>query len=540
MVAGMLHNIQKLYSWNHFTSQISSHDALFHNGVLRLFTRPTLASIRYFISYVSKQDSHEINRILAQCEGNVTCINKMHAKIITGGYGQNVFVGSKLIGVYSELGQSYLKDARKVFDHLSERDVLLWNMMIQAYANSGLCTESLDVYNQMIVQGVGVDEYTFTFVLKACGVVKGETNGRVIHGRVMKCGLCLNVFVGNALVALYAKCQLVEACRRVFDDIPKKDVVSWNTVISGCANNGHIIEAIELFHSLLHVESCTKPDHATLVSILPACAQAAEMRLGFWIHCYTIKIGLTNDAMIESGLIAMYGNCGHLDYARNMFDQMSEKNIMVWTAMMRGYGMHGNPQEALDLFSNFLNNGLRPDGVVFLCLLSTCSHAGLVAKGREIFKLMEDYGVEKGHEHYACMVDLLGRAGLISEAVEFINTMPMLPGSDVYGALLGACRMHNNIELAEIVAEKLFVLDPNSGGRYVTMAKIYGDGGRLSDAAAVRKVMVKKNIKKPFGFSSIKVDSVVHTFGAEDERNQKTMEIFETLAKIDMVMAEPI
>ncbi|KAL8223280.1 hypothetical protein R6Q57_020679 [Mikania cordata] len=519
----MLKSIQKSYST----------PVNLGNGVVRVLARSSLSSVGCF---ESKKDSYELNRMLTECEGSINRISKMHAKIIVGGYGQNVFVGSKLIGMYAGLDRLYMNHARKVFDHLLERDVFLWNMMIQTYAHSGLSTEALGVYKEMCEQDVVIDKYTVTFVLKACGIVKDEMSGRVIHGHVTKCGFYFNVFVGNALVALYAKCQMMEACRHVFDEIPEKDVVSWNTVISGCANNDRFIEALELFHTFLQDESFSAPDHATLVSILPVCAQVAEIRLGYWIHCYTIKIGLTRDTMVGSGLIAMYGNSGHLDYARQVFDEISERNIMVWTAMMRGYGMHGNPQEALNLFSNFLEGGFHPDGVVFLCLLSTCSHVGLVEEGREIFKQMEDYGVEIGHEHYACMVDLYGRAGLLLEAVEFIKLMPMLPGKDVYGALLGACRMHNNIELAEVVAEKLFALDPNSGGRYVTLAKIYGDGGRLKDAAAVRKLMVKKNIKKPFGFSSIKVDSVVHAFGVEDATHLKTMEIFDTLASLDELM----
>ncbi|KAJ0799651.1 putative tetratricopeptide-like helical domain superfamily [Helianthus annuus] len=520
----MLLNFKKIPKWALSTFQHTH----------KLLPRSTFSFVRCFVSFNSKKDSHDFNRILTECEGSIRCIHKMHAKIITGGYAQNVFIGSKLINMYSGLDQLHMNYARKVFDEMPQRDVFLWNMMIQTYANTGLSIEALNVYKEMCENDVAFDKYTFTFALKACSVIKNETTGSVIHGHVVKTGFVYNVFVGNALVALYAKCQMIEACRRVFDEIPEKDVVGWNTVISGCASNDRAIEALDLFHTFLHDESsCSTPDHATLVSILPACAQVAEVRLGFWIHCYAIKTGLTNDAMVGSGLIAMYGNSGHLDYARQVFDHISERNIMVWTAMMRAYGMHGNPHKALTLFSNFLEGGFQPDGVVFLCLLSTCSHAGLVSKGREIFKQMEVYGVVRGHEHYACMVDLYGRAGLLMEAVEFVKSMPVLPSKDVYGALLGACRMHNNIELAEVVAQKLFVLDPNSGGRYVTLAKIYGDGGRLKDAAAVWKTMVKKNIKKPFGFSSIKVDSVVHTFGVEDETHLRTMEIYDTLAGLD-------
>ncbi|KAI3667292.1 hypothetical protein L6452_42344 [Arctium lappa] len=510
---------------------------LFRNGVVGVFQRPVFASIRYFVSCLSKKDSYELNRMLTQCQGSIRCINKMHAKIIIGGYEQNVFVGSKLFTMYSELGQF---DAHKVFDNLSERDVFLWNLRIQTYANSGLSMEALDVYKEMCEQGVVMDKYTFTFILKASGIVKDEKTGCVIHGRVVKCGFYSNVFVGNALVAFYAKCQMIEACRSVFEEILQKDLVSWNSVISGYTTNGRFIEALELFHTLLHEESIGAPDHATLVTILPACAQAADIQLGFWIHCHAIKTGLANDVMLGSGLIAMYGNCGHLDYACHVFDQIPKRNIMVWTAMIRSYGMHGNAEKTLDLFSNFLKDGLRPDGVVFLCLLSTCSHAGLVAKGREIFKQMDDYDIEKGQEHYACMVDLFGRAGLVMEAVGLIKSMPMVAGKDVYGALLGACGMHNNVGLAEVVAKKLFGLDPKSGGRYVTLAKIYGGAGRLKEAAAVRKTMVKNGIKKAFGCSMVEVDGVVHRFGAEDETHVRRWEIFETLARVDKMMAEEV
>ncbi|KAI3499919.1 hypothetical protein L1887_35733 [Cichorium endivia] len=529
-----LKKVPRSYSWD------NSNCGLLGNGACRVLTRSSFSAIRHLASCPSKQDSYDLNRMLTQCEGSIRRINKMHAKIIIGGYGQNVFVGSKLIGIYSGLGQFYMKDARKVFDHLSEKDVFLWNMMIQTYANSDLSPEALDVYKKMRDQGVIMDKYTFTFILKAYAITKDEKAGCVIHGHVMKCGFYFNLFVGNALVAFYAKCQMIEACMKVFDEMPQKDLVSWNTAISGYANNDRTTEALDLFRTLLHEQSISAPDHATLVSVLPACAQAAEIQLGFWIHCYTIKTGLSKDAMVGSGLIAMYANSGHLDYARQVFDEMPERNIMVWNAMMRGYGMHGNAEETLNLYSNFLKDGFNPDGIVFLCLLSTCSHAGLIAKGREIFKQMEDYGVERTQEHYACMVDLFGRAGLVMEAVELIKSMDMVPEKNVYGALLGACRMHNYIELGEVVAEKLFLLDPMSGGRYVTLARLYGGVGRLKEAAAVRKMMVKNNIKKPFGYSSVKVDSVVHMFGADDENHVKRVEILDTLAVLDKAMTEEI
>ncbi|KAL8265555.1 hypothetical protein R6Q59_023685 [Mikania micrantha] len=490
----MLKSIQKTYS-----TPVNLGD-----GVVRILARSSLSSVGCF---KSKKDSYELNRMLTECEGSINRISKMHAKIIVEGYGQNVFVRSKLIGIYAGLDQLYMNHAHKVFDHFLEKGVFLWNIMIQTYAHSGLSIEALGVYKEMCEKDVVIDKCTFTFVLKACGIVKDEMTGRVMHGHVMKYGFYFNVFVGNSLVALYAKCQMMEACRHMFDEIPEKDVVSWNSVISGGANTDRFIEAIELFHTFLQVESFSAPDHATLVSILPVCAQVAEIGLGYWIHCYTIKIGLTSDTMVGSGLIAMYGNSGHLDYARQVFDEIFERNIMVCMGTHRKYSIFSQ---------TFWRVGSIRTG---LCFYACYQHVVIL-----------------GHEHYAYMVDLYGRAGLLMEAVEFIKLMPMLLGKDVYGALLGSCRMHNNTELAKVVADKLFVLDPNSGDRYVTLAKIYGDGGRLKDVADVRKFLVKKNIKKPFGFSSIKVDSVVHTFGVEDATHLKKWSFFDTLSSLDELM----
>ncbi|KAF8405471.1 hypothetical protein HHK36_010377 [Tetracentron sinense] len=499
------------------------------------------ASIRFFCSggrwKGPYRDSYDYTRLLQNC-GGTKSLKQIHAQIITGGYEQNPFVAAKIVSHYVEYSGSNMVDARKVFDCVCERDVLLWNVVIRGYANSGPFDEGVSIYDQMRSSGVFPNRYTFPFVLKACAGLKGIKKGLVIHGHVVKVGLELEVFVGNALVTFYAKCQEIETSRKVFDEMPHRDVVTWNSMISSYTQNECANEALMLLHKMLRDDTISAPDHATLVGILPACAVAAAIQEGLWIHSYIIKSGMQIDAALGSGLIAMYSNCGRLVTARDLFDRMPERNIVVWNAMIRCYGMHGHAKEALKMFTQMVESNINPDGIIFLCMLSACSHAGMVDKGWEIFKKMEDYGVEKGDEHYACMVDLLGRGGCLNEAVEFIKTMPVKAGKDVYGALLGACRIHNNIELAEEVAEKLFLLDSDHAGRYILLAKMYEDVRRWEDVARVRKVIKEKKIRKPLGFSAVEVDCVLHTFGVEDESHPLTGQIFDTLERLERVMQE--
>ena len=479
------------------------------------------------------RNSYDLTNLLQQCK--VSDISKVHSQIVTGGYGRNPFVGTKLIGRYSESASPNMEHARKVFDGLSDRDVFLWNMIIQGYANSGPSVEAVNMYKELCRSSVLPNQYTFPFVFKACAAMRDQIAGILVHAHAIKLGFGFNLFVGNALVAFYAKCQNIDASRCAFDQISPKDLVSWNSIISGYTTNGYYHEALVLFHAIQKSADC-KPDNATLVAILPACTQLASVQDGLWIHTYILKRGMEINAALGSGLIAMYGNCGRLNDARWIFDHILNKTVVVWNAIIRCYGMHGHADEAAKLFSRMIEDGVCPDSRIFLGLLSTCSHAGMVTRGRELFESMGDYGVERSIEHYACMVDLLGRAGFLKEAMELIEAMPLQPGKDVYGALLGACRIHNNMELAEKVAKKLFVLDPENAARLVTLANMYEDKGRLADAAMARKMVREKKLKKSAGYSSVELDFVYHTFGVEDESHPFTELIFDTLEKLYQVM----
>ncbi|KAK4257438.1 hypothetical protein QN277_007027 [Acacia crassicarpa] len=506
------------------------------NRVWNTSIRFLVAAISYSKAY---KDSYYYVDVLQLCK-NTAGVKNVHAQIIIGGHEQNQFLATKLIGKYAELGSSSnLESARKVFDKLSERDVFCWNVVIKSYANVGPFVEALNVYDEMRSHGITPNRYTYPIVLKACGAEEAYKKGQVIHGHVVKSGLDFDLYVGNALVTFYAKCKDVKISRRIFDGIPERCIVSWNSLISGYATNGYMDEAIKIFYALLRSDVTGAPDNTTFVTVLPAFAQAADIQAGFWIHSYIVKSGMKLDAALSSGLISLYSNCGYINIARAIFDRISdpERNIFVWNAIIRCYGMHGFAHEALSMFRQLVEAGIRPDGVIFLSLLSACSHAGMLAEGWDLFQTMEAYGVQKNEAHYACAVDLLGRAGYLDNAVELINSMPIQPDKNVYGALLGACRIHKNIELAEFAAEKLFVLDPNNAGRYVILAQMYEDAGRWKEASRLRTLIREKEIRKPIGHSSIELESGYEKFGVNDETHPFTSEIFGTLMSLDRVMA---
>ncbi|XP_021747703.1 pentatricopeptide repeat-containing protein At3g26782, mitochondrial-like [Chenopodium quinoa] len=512
------------------------------NGSLRKLV--ILCSVRSnFRSYsnwrncnVHIRDSHDYIHLLKMCSSEKN-LKQIHAQIIVGDYEQNPFVASKLLGKYIALAASSMEDARKVFVKLPERDIFLWNMLLQGYSKHGHFEDALSSFVLMRVASITVDQYTLLFVLKACGGAKEIKMGQVIHGYIVKSGFASDLFVGNALVAFYGKCQEVSLSREMFDEMQQKDIVTLNSMISAYVVNGVPIEGLELFRIMLNDETISL-DKATLVGILPACAQQPAIKEGLWIHSYIVKSCMELDAAFGSGLISFYANIGRLDSAKLIFDQVSDKNIVVWNAMIRAYGTHGHAEEALKLFSQLVDTGLWPDGLVFLCLLSACSHAGMISEGLELFNKMEHYEVEKIPEHYACIIDLYSRAGLLDEAMKFIKTMPIEAGKDVYGALLGACRIHNNIELAEEVAEKLFDLDPENSGRYLILVKMYEDAGRHQDAARLRTTLRDKKIQRPVGYSAIEIDYNLHTFGAEDESHPFREQIFDTLHKLELVLID--
>jgi pentatricopeptide repeat protein len=308
-------------------------------------------------------------------------------------------------------------------------------------------------------------------------------------------------------------------------------------MIAGYTQNGLANEALSIFHEMQL--SGTKPNAVTMVSVVLACARLAALQQGKCFHAYIIKCVFDLNVVLETTLIDMYAKCGKVEIARQMFDNISRKNVVSWTAMIGGYAMHGLAEDAHALFIQMVQVGMKPDHITFTHILYACTHAGLVEEGWKYFNCMkQDYSITPRVDHYACMVDLLGRAGHLDEAQELIKHMPLEPNAGVWGALLGVCRTHGNIELAKHVAERLFELEPEDAGNYVLLSNIYAAAGRWDDAAKVRTMMKSKGLKKTPGCSLIEVNKKVHSFLVGDQLHPQSEQIYAVLENLKMQMKE--
>ncbi|KAJ4728398.1 Pentatricopeptide repeat-containing protein [Melia azedarach] len=340
-----------------------------------------------------------------------------------------------------------------------------------------------------------------------------------------------NVVLWNVMIDGYVRLGNLRASRALFDEMPQRSVVSWNVMISGYAQNGQFREAIEMFHEMQMGD--VSPNYVTLVSVLPAISRLGALELGKWVHLYAEKNEIEIDDVLGSALIDMYSKCGNVEKAIQVFQRIPKLNAIAWSAMIGGFSMHGRPGDAFDCFSRMEQAGVKPSDVVYIGLLSACGHAGLVEEGRFFFNHMINVaGLEPRIEHYGCMVDLLGRAGLLKEAEELIMNMPIKPDDVIWKALLGACKTRGNTDMGERVAKVLMDLAPNDSGAYVGLSNMYASSGNWEGVAEIRLKMKQMDIRKDPGCSWIELDGVIHEFLVEDDSHPKAEEIHSMLEEV--------
>eukprot|EP01018_Ginkgo_biloba_P018484 Gb_38129 [translate_table: standard] len=447
----------------------------------------------------------------------------------------DVFLGTALVDMYAKCG--CVETARKVFDRMSKRDVVLWNTMISGYCQNGHTNETLTLFNEMQRAKVKPNSVTMVSLLQACAHSGALQQGIWIHEYIIQSGFESDVIVGNSLIDMYANCGRVEVAHELFEKMPKRDVVSWNAMISGYVENGHTTKALLVFSQMQLAD--INPNSVTLLSVLQACIYVAALQQGKWIHGYIIRNGFESNVFLENSLLTMYAKCGNIRIARHIFDKMTERGVVSWNAMIAAYGIHGQGKDALALYAQMEQRAMKPDDITFVGLLNACSHAGLVEEGWNYFDCMSrNYGIRPRLEHYACMVDLLGRAGQLSEAHNFINKMPLEPDACVWGALLGACRIHSNIELGERVAEHLFAMEPENAGYYVLLSNIYAAAGKWNDVTKVRKMMKDRGAKNMPGCSSIEINNRIHEFLVGDRSHSQSEKIYAMLETLSRQMEE--
>lgn len=421
-----------------------------------------------------------------------------------------------------------MESVRKVFERMPVRDIVSWNTLIAGNAQNGVYREALTIVREMGLAGLKPDSFTLSTVLPIFAEYVDVSKGKEIHGYAVRHGFVVDVFIGSSLIDMYAKCTRVDDSRRVFDLLPQRDAISWNSIIAGCVQNGLFDEGLRLFRQMLI--SKMKPKHVTFSSIMPACAHLTTLHLGKQLHGCIIRSRFDDNVFIASSLVDMYAKCGNISIARWIFDKIKLPDMVSWTAMIMGYALHGWANEALSLFRQMEVENVRPNYVAFVAVLTACSHVGLIDEAWKLFNSMsQDYGIAPGLEHYAAVADLLGRAGRLVEAYEFISTMHIQPTASVWSTLLGACRVHKNLELAEKVAENIFKLEPENMGSHVLMSNIYSAAGRWKDAASLRKAMKGKGMRKKPACSWIEVNNKVHAFMADDKTHPYYDKIHEAL-----------
>ena len=490
---------------------------------------------------------------------------QIHAHVVKLGLENDAFVHTSLINMYAQNGElgnarlvfdkstlrdavsftalitgyvsrGFMDDARRLFDEIPVRDVVSWNAMIAGYAQCGRFEEALALFEEMRKVNVQPNESTMVTVLSACAQSGSVELGNWVRSWIENSVLGSNLRLVNALIDMYSKCGDLETARRLFDGLHQRDVISWNVMIGGYTHMSCYKEALTLFQLMLR--SNVEPNDVTLLGVLSACAYLGALDLGKWIHAYIDKNfqHMTNNSLWTS-LIDMYAKCGNIDAAEQVFNNMNLKSLASWNAMISGLAMHGHPDKAIRLFEEMAYEGIKPDDITFVGLLSACTHAGLPELGRQYFSSMiHDFNISPKLHHYGCMIDLLGRAGMFDEAETLMKNMEMKPDGAIWSSLLGACRVHGRVELGEYVAEQLFELEPDNPGAYVLLSNIYAGAGRWDDVARIRNRLTNMGMKKVPGCTSIEVDGVVHEFVVSDKVHPLRKDVYKMLDEIDRLL----
>ncbi|PKA53552.1 Pentatricopeptide repeat-containing protein [Apostasia shenzhenica] len=402
----------------------------------------------------------------------------IHSSASKSGLELDTFVRASLADSYVKLGSLDL--ALKVFDetpqwHLSS-NMLLWNVAITASCRSRLMDSAMRLFDEMPEK---------------------------------------NVASWNSMIDGFMKADDLNSAIELFDRMPERNVVTWTTMMGGFRRNGDNEKALSLFDRML--EEGVSPNNFTLTVSLASCATIGALSFGVRIHKYVKRRGFCEDGAIGTALIDMYSKCGKVELASQLFDRMQERDIQTWTSMIMGWAVHGRWREALQYFEDMKCSCIKPDKGAFLAILVACSHGGKVDLGLDFFDTMQTrYQIEPDIKHYTCIVDMFGRAGQVSEALEFLNSMPIDPDYVLWGALLSACQANKNVEVAEFAAEKLLKLQPLHSGSQVFMSNMYAGVRMWDDVEKVRADLKRNSLNKAPGWSFVEVDGQAHYFYAGD------------------------
>ncbi|XP_031479346.1 pentatricopeptide repeat-containing protein At4g39952, mitochondrial-like [Nymphaea colorata] len=511
-----------LFSWTAIVGSYSRNE--YEAGCMQLFQEMQISGIR--------PDGIVISCLIVRCQ-SICQGMALHGLIIRLGVEGETLLCNSLVSMYCEFDN--LEAAYQIFRKAPQQNHESWKCMIRGYVSKGLHLESMELFREMQYVGLKPDSDCLVVLLSACSQIEALSEGRCIHCYAIKRYMVEATRLGNMLVDMYSKCGDLNTAYQFFQ-MMDKDIVSWNIMISAYSGLGDSMYAINMF-ALMQFENL-KPNLITFMSVFPACSEIAALDLGEWIHGLLKKMGFEFHEPLQTALIDMYAKCGKLKTARELFDLTPCKDVISWNVMISGYGMHGYAESAFLLLSEMWDLGIKPNSVTFLAILSACGHAGMISEGKYYFRLMESLSVLPTVKHYACMVDLLGRAGNLCEAFDLIQSMKCAPDGAVWGSLLGACKLHNNIDLAERVAEEILKLDPENDGYYVLMSNLYGSAGRIEEELQVREMMKNRRLRKRPGWSSVEVFGETTVFFVGDASHLQYVSISAVLKTLSEHMED--
>lgn len=457
---------------------------------------------------------------------------QVHGVVVKLGILADHYVQNSLIRCYGACGD--FSCAGKVFDEMLVRDVVSWNSLISGFMKAGHFDEAISLFFRMDVEP---SIATLVSVLTACARKGDLCTGKGIHG-VIERRFKLDLVLGNAMLDMYVKNGCLYEAKKIFDELATRDIVSWTIMITGLVQSDHPKESLELF-SMMRTLGIS-PDAIILTSVLSACASLGTLDFGTWVHEYINQRGIKWDIHIGTAIVDMYGKCGCIEMALQIFYNMPQRNTFTWNALLCGLAMHGLAHEALNLFEVMIISGVKPNEVTFLAIMTACCHSGLVNEGRKCFNNMSSqlHNLLPKLEHYGCMIDLFCRAGLLEEAVELTRTMPMKPDVLIWGVILNACRTVGNVELSHHIQDYILELDPEDSGVFVLLSNISATNERWSDVTRLRRLMKDRGVKKAPGSSVIEVDGNAHEFVVGDISHLQTEEIYKVLNLINSVYHE--
>nr|KJB70725.1 hypothetical protein B456_011G088900 [Gossypium raimondii] len=526
-------------------------DIVSWNSIVAAYTqsRDAKNAVELFRIMMNDSEIHpdivSLVNVLPACGSLGASLHEQANKVFESMEVKDVVSWNAMVTGYSQAGR--FEEALGLFEKMREEkielDVVTWSAVIAGYAQKGHGYEALGVFRQMQLCGSKPNVVTLVSVLSGCASIAALLQGKETHCYAIKCVLNYDwndpgedLMVINGLIDMYAKCKSTNVARLMFDSVAPSDrnVVTWTVMIGGYAQHGEANDALKLFSEMLQEGNSMKPNTFTICCALMACAHLAALRFGKQIHAYILRNRYESVMLfMENCLIDMYSKSGDIHAARVVFDNMQHRNSVSWTSLLTGYGMHGYGEEAIKVLDDMRAAGFVPDGITFLVLLYVCSHSGMVDQGIRFFESMHtEYSVTPELDHYACMVDLLGRAGRFGQALELVHSMPMEPAAIVWIALLSGCRIHGNVELGEYAAAQLQELGSENDGSYTLLSNIYANARRWRDVARVRSLMKYSGVKKRPGCSWVQGKKGTATFYVGDRSHPQFEQIYKLLADL--------